>query len=329
MACTEGCGAVYHTACATERLGYVPSESHVCVPFHCDSCTMHPSSVTPRTSEGVHECSAAQGSSSSSTITLDDVMHQLKQSSGVMDVRLDLIQESLTGMDRSMGAICADVADLSASHQLLSEKVYALEARAELAHSDPHVMREASIALYSRLSDLTSRHSHIESIRASPDVIISGIPASVTDSPRTMVLKVFEALGIPKLAVDVLEIRSHTRGNGSMIGDPQRRSASAGSTLSFIVTLKSPGIHDHIISRKRAKGNLIISQVFALDQPGSVFVREFLPSAVYGLLRRTKAVAARRGYKYVWVRTGEICVRKSDGAGIVVVRSDLDLERLE
>ena len=90
-----------------------------------------------------------------------------------------------------------------------------------------------------------------------------------------MVLKVFEALGIPELAVDVLEIRSLARGNGSMIGDPQRRSAAAGSTLSFIVTLKSSGIREHIISRKHAKGNLTIGQVFALDQPGSVFVRGF------------------------------------------------------
>ena len=253
----------------------------------------------------------------------------LKQSSGAMDVRLGLIQESLTGMERTMGAIRADVADLSASHQLLSERVSALEARAELAHSDPHAMREDSLALNSRLSDLMSRLSHIESSRASPDITDSGIPASATDSPRRLVLKVLEALGIPELAVDVLEIRSLARGNGSMIGDPQRRSAAAGSTLSFIVTLKSSGIHDHIISKKRAKGNLTIGQVFASDQPGSVFVREFLPSAVYGLLRRTKAAAAQRGYKYVCVRAGEICVRKSDGARIVVVRSDLDLERLE
>ena len=234
---------------------------------------------------------------------------------------MGLIQESLTGMERTMGAIRADVADLSASHQLLSERVSALQARAELAHSDPHVMREDSLALSSRLSDLTSCLSHIESSRPSPNVTISGIPASVTDSPRTMVLKVFEALGIPELAVDVLEIRSLIRGNGSTIGDPQRRSTAAGSTLSFIVTLKSPGIRDHIISKKRAEGNLTISQVFALDQPGSVFVRDFLPSAVYGLLRRTKAAAARRGYKYVWVRAGKICVRKSDG----VVSSSSDL----
>ena len=221
VACTEGCCAVYHTACATERLGYVPSDSPDCIPFHCDSCTMHRSSVTPRTPEGVHNCSASRGSTSSSTVTLDDVMQQLKQSSGVMDVRLGLIQESLTGMERTMDAIrAADVADLSASHQLLSERVTAPEARAELAHSDPHGMREDP------------------SSRASPDITISGIPSSVTDSPRTMVIKVFEALGIPELAVGVLEIRRMAKGNGSVIGALQRRSAAAGFTLSFIVTLK-------------------------------------------------------------------------------------------
>ena len=37
-----------------------------------------------------------------------------------------------------------------------------------------------------------------------------------------------------------------------MIGDLQRRSAATGSALSFIVTLKSTGIRDHMISKKRA-----------------------------------------------------------------------------
>ena len=159
VVCTEGCGAVYHTACATEGLGYVPSDTPDCVCFHCDSCTIHRSPVTSRTPKGVHDCPASQGSSSSTTITLDDVMQQLKQSSGAEDVRFGHIQESLSGMERTMGAIRADVADLSASHQLLSERVSALEARAELAHSDPHAMREDSLALNSRLSELTSRLS--------------------------------------------------------------------------------------------------------------------------------------------------------------------------
>ena len=50
----------------------------------------------------------------------------------------------------------------------------------------------------------------------------TGVHISVTGSPRTMVLKVFEALGIPELAVDVLDARNLARKDSSVIGDRQR-----------------------------------------------------------------------------------------------------------
>ena len=156
---------------------------------------MHRSSVTSRTPEVDHNCSASRDFTSSLTVTLEDVMQQLKQSgdlmqqlkqsSGVVDVRLGLTQESLTRMERTMGAIRTDVADLSASHQLLAEKVTALETRTGLAHSDPHGMREGRLALNSRLSDLTSRLSHIESSRAP---LASMIPSDVRQLPVLLYL---------------------------------------------------------------------------------------------------------------------------------------------
>ena len=148
----------------------------------------------------------------------------------------------------------------------------------------------------------------------SPDISISGITASVTDSPRTMVLKVFEAIGIPELAVVVLDVRCLTKKDSSVIGDRQRPSAANGSSLLFIVTLKSLSIRDHIVSGKHKKKNLTINKVFAVDRPGKIFVHEFLSAAVY---------------KHFCVEYGELCVRKLDGSVIVVMRSDLDLEKLE
>ena len=68
------------------------------------------------------------------------------------------------------------------------------------------------------------------------DINILGISASVTDSLRTMVLKVFKALEIPKLAVDVLDIRSLAKKDSFVIVDRQRPSVADGSLLSFMVT---------------------------------------------------------------------------------------------
>ena len=111
--CTDKCGAVYHIGCATDEFGCDPSDFSNSAPFRCDSCSKHRLSVAPRTPEG--------GSSSSTTVTLDDVMQQLKftdvvlqqlrPSSGVVDLRLALIQDLLAEMEPVKAGIRSDVSD--------------------------------------------------------------------------------------------------------------------------------------------------------------------------------------------------------------------------
>ena len=106
--------------------------------FPCKSCSKNPLFIAPETPECDLDCFASRGSSSSKTVSLDDVMQQqkltsvvlqqLRHSSDIVDSRLGLIQDSLAGMERTMAGIRSDVTDLSASHELLSERVAALEA---------------------------------------------------------------------------------------------------------------------------------------------------------------------------------------------------------
>ena len=65
--------------------------------------------------------------------------------------------------------------------------------------------------------------------------------------------------------------------------------------VSSVVTLKSISVRDHVISKKREKGNLTVRKVLALDQPGNFFVREFLLSATYGLLWRLSTDSSTSG----------------------------------
>ena len=125
---------------------YDPSDMKSSASFRCDSCSMHRSSVTPGTAEGGHDSAASGDSSSSTTVILDDVMQQLKhigdvmqqlkRCSGIVDSRRGLIHDSLAGLEHSMAGILYDVAELSASDQLLSETVAAFGARENVARSD-------------------------------------------------------------------------------------------------------------------------------------------------------------------------------------------------
>ena len=162
-----------------------------------------------------------------------------------------------------------EVADLSASHELLSETLADLKAAAD---SDSTGVRGEGSVLRSQLSKSTFRLASIEASRVSPDIGISGIPASIADSPRTTVLKVFEALGIPELAVDVLDVRSLSKRDSSVIGNRQQPWGADGSSWSFMVTLHLLNIRDHIISRNRLTQTPIICKVSAMDRPGKTYV---------------------------------------------------------
>ena len=82
------------------------------------------------------------------------------------------------------------------------------------------------------------------------------------------------------------------------------------------------------MARKCEHKELTVKEVFGLDPPGSVFVKEFLLAFGYGLLHRT-AVAARAGFKYVWTRSGAICVRETDGSPVIFIKTEADFVNLK
>ena len=93
----------------------VEISSHFLLNFEIKFFCVHRLSVAPGTPEGGQNFSASQGSSSSTTVTLDDVMQQLRltdvvmqqlrHSTGVVDSKLGLIQDSLAGIKRTMAGI--------------------------------------------------------------------------------------------------------------------------------------------------------------------------------------------------------------------------------
>ncbi|CAB0041139.1 unnamed protein product [Trichogramma brassicae] len=61
---------------------------------------------------------------------------------------------------------------------------------------------------------------------------------------------------------------------------------------------------------------------------GSLRFYEMHSGFVHDLLRKARTTATACGYRHVWARDGIVCVRKSDGADVIELLSESDLESL-
>ncbi|CAH2090658.1 unnamed protein product [Euphydryas editha] len=59
-----------------------------------------------------------------------------------------------------------------------------------------------------------------------------------------------------------------------------------------------------------------------------VFIQEHLSPQNKALHAAVRIRAKEKGYKYVWVRSGKIFVRKSEDSGYLFIRNMVDLNKL-
>ena len=83
-----------------------------------------------------------------------------------------------------------------------------------------------------------------------------------------------------------------------------------------------------MINHKRVKRDLGVKEVFSYDTCSKIYVNEFLSCNKYALLTRCRAKARELGYKYVWVRSAKIAVRRVEGKPIVHINTLHDIEML-
>ena len=70
---------------------------------------------------------------------------------------------------------------------------------------------------------------------------------------------------------------------------------------------------------------LAVKDVFTMNEPGNVSVKELSTAPISSLLLHTNDLTSRAGFKDVWTRSGRICVRKSFIYPIISIRTAADL----
>ena len=178
------------------------------------------------------------------------------------------------------------------------------------------------------------------------ELIISGIPDTIKGSPQHIVGSVLSALHTSDVSSEISDIRvlnckptltsDSTLCSNKVYSTTSNRIASTiespslktNGTKAIIVSFKSVQARNRVINHKRVKRDLSVKEVFSNDTCSKIYVNEILSCNEYALLTRCRAKARELGYKYVWVRSGKIAVRRDEGKPIVHINTLPDIEML-
>lgn len=189
--------------------------------------------------------------------------------------------------------------------------------------------------------------SEIESLKnlrtyAQPvaDIIVTGIPDSITLPYRDIVLLILRHLDLAGLNNDILDTRkvekkpspdtTNTQPNATN-AQPANQSPSH-NVFSIIVKFKSVEIRNFIIDAKRRAGTITVADIFpdagVASTQGTIYVNELLPTCTYVLYKKTKKQARELKYARVWMRNGSIFVRKTATSKEIPIATENDLNKL-
>lgn len=220
----------------------------------------------------------------------DTIMNMLSNIQGEVK-KIDSICSQLTEMDKKFTANLVDVNDRLS------------------------VVERENVLLKGRLSSLEQR-SRIDNVE------LSGVPFTKNENVSAILLKLATIIGFSLAPNDILiahrvptyisnappNIVAHLRDRRLRANFISKYKEFAKSTQH-----KRPCVHDFFNGNNYSR----------------VYLNEHLCPEMKKLRGKVKSLADKSGFKMVWVDEGRIKVRKAPGSEVIIIRDELDLDKLQ
>ncbi|XP_046687458.1 uncharacterized protein LOC124373108 [Homalodisca vitripennis] len=85
-----------------------------------------------------------------------------------------------------------------------------------------------------------------------------------------------------------------------------------------------------LLQKRRERKKDFSTRHLSLDRPSDVLVylNESLSPMRRKLLAKARMLKRDRGYKYIWLRNGNILLRKEEGSAVIQIKTQADLDKL-
>ncbi|KAL0870631.1 hypothetical protein ABMA27_005591 [Loxostege sticticalis] len=170
---------------------------------------------------------------------------------------------------------------------------------------------------------LNARLASIDKISRNCNIELQAIPERKSENVLELLKKLCEVVKVPVEDVHISACRRVAKLN-----------TTSNRPRNILVSFSTPRIRDLVLSathrynKKHSGCGLRSSDLDIPGEPCRIFVTEHLSPEQKQLHAATRIAAKEHKYKYVWVKYGQIYVRKDDSAGAILVRNRDCLDKI-
>jgi hypothetical protein len=213
--------------------------------------------------------------------------------------------------------------DFSATTDFICEEQKSMQTELKKTTDKISHLEHENSKLQSEVNKLVGRLTGIEKMSRSCNIELQAVPERKNENILAMLKKLCDVV---RVTLDDGHISACRR--------VAKINAASSRPRNIVVTFVAPRIRDMVLSavhryKKANSGTGLKSG--DLEIPGescNIFVTEHLSPEQKSLHAATRKAAKEHDYKYVWVKYGQIYVRKSDSFGAILVRDFDSLSKL-
>lgn len=147
---------------------------------------------------------------------------------------------------------------------------------------------------------------------------IQGLPEEQNESVADLVKKVGEALSID-IKDDMIDT-CHRLG--------KKKSEESDLPRSIVVKFVQRSDNEKVMNKRREKKRDFTTRHLGLPMDTPIYQNDSLSPSRRRLLAQARQLRKDSGYKYIWLRNGNILLRKEENGPVVQIRSQADLSEL-
>lgn len=179
------------------------------------------------------------------------------------------------------------------------------------------ILKSENLNMKKRLSLIELQLDKIEESSCSNVVEIFGIPENQNEDVRAIVKKVCDSgLG---MNVNDTQILNCFRTNSNKKEVKSNR---------IMVFCQNKELRDEIVKRGHDKKNSLFAKNFGFTSNEKVYINESLTTFKRNLLFKANEIKKNGKCKFVWVRDGNIMMRKNEGERILYIKTCSDLDKV-